>query len=83
MGKRRAVPSHDRPPLDPIFGSDSKIAVLKCAIFGLNSHYGHALVMVAITVAVCAASADTPLPPPATVSAMSPNRHKRIASASR
>ena len=27
MGKRRAVPGHDRPPLDPIFGSGPRIAV--------------------------------------------------------
>ena len=33
MGKRFPVPSHDRPPLDPIFGSGSKIAALKCAIW--------------------------------------------------
>jgi hypothetical protein len=33
VGKRRAVPGHDRPPLDPIFRSGSKIAALKCAIW--------------------------------------------------
>jgi hypothetical protein len=27
MGKRRAVPSHDRPPLDPGFGSGPRIVV--------------------------------------------------------
>lgn len=39
-----------------------------------------ALVMVAITVAVCAASADTPLPPPAKVTAMSPSGRIRAIS---
>ena len=34
MGKRRAVPVHDRSPLDPIFGSGSKIAALNYAILG-------------------------------------------------
>ena len=42
MGKRRAVPGHDRPPLGPVIGSGSKIAALKCAIFGLNSRQDHA-----------------------------------------
>ena len=42
MGKRRAVPGHDRPPLGPVIGSGSKIAALKCAI--------RALVTIAITV---------------------------------
>jgi hypothetical protein len=27
MGKRRAVPGHDRPPLDPIFGLRPRIVV--------------------------------------------------------
>ena len=51
MGKRRAVPGHDRPPLGPVIGSGSKIAALKCAIFGLNSRQDmRALVTIAITV---------------------------------
>ena len=29
MGKRRAVPGHDRPPLDPIFGLRPRIVVLQ------------------------------------------------------
>jgi hypothetical protein len=32
MGKRHAIRVHDRPPLDPVFGSGSKIAALKRAI---------------------------------------------------
>ena len=32
VGKRRAVPVHDRSPLDPICGSGSKIAALTYAI---------------------------------------------------
>ena len=39
-----------------------------------------ALVMLAVTTAVCAGRADTPLPPPAVVSAMSPNGHMRVIS---
>ena len=39
-----------------------------------------ALVTVAITIAVCAASADTPLPPPANVTAMSPSGRMRAIS---
>jgi hypothetical protein len=33
VGKRRAVPGHDRPPLDPIFGSGSKIAAFEMRNF--------------------------------------------------
>jgi hypothetical protein len=40
-----------------------------------------ALVTVAITIAVCAARADTPLPPPAKVTAMSPSGRIRAISA--
>ena len=36
MGNRRAVPGHDRPPLDPIFGSGSTELRLACAVFGLT-----------------------------------------------
>ena len=39
-----------------------------------------ALVTVAITIAVCAASADTPLPPPAKVTTMSPSGRIRAIS---
>jgi hypothetical protein len=39
-----------------------------------------ALVAVAILIAVCATRADTPLPPPTTVSAMSPSGHIRAIS---
>ena len=72
MGKRRAVPSHDRPALDPIFGSASNCG-FEMRNFGLISRwwYASARVTVAITIAVCAARADSALPP-ATVSVMSP-----------
>ena len=60
VGKRRAVPGHDRSPLDPIFGSGSKIAAFEMRNFGLNSRQGYASACShCYTIAVCAASADT------------------------
>jgi hypothetical protein len=41
MGKRRAVPVHDRSPLDPIFGSGSQNAAFELRNFGLNSQHGY------------------------------------------
>src|SRR6476660_1138532 len=61
MGKRRAVPGDDRPPLDPIFGSGSRTAALKCAILDcILARVMRALVAIASTIALYAASADTP-----------------------
>ena len=61
VGKRRAVPGHDRSPLDPIFGSGSKIAAFEMRNFGLNSRQGmRALVAILIQIAVCAVRAETP-----------------------
>jgi hypothetical protein len=41
VGKRRAVPVHDRSPLDPIIGSGLKICGFEMRNFGLNSRQSY------------------------------------------
>jgi len=60
MGKGRPIRVNDRPPLDPIFGTGSKIATVKCAILDcILVWVMRELVAIAITIAVCAARAAT------------------------